>query len=164
MDDRVVEVPVCGESACLVLTASHRGAATRMGAAIAGHLGALGLPARAVAMDTAPPDAVAAAPALVFCTSTFGSGGVPPQAEGLLAAIEAGALALADRPVAVVGLGDSSFRDTYNGGSRRFAAALEAAGARIIAPLLLVDASAPHLRPDVAGWAAGLAQALAARA
>ncbi len=159
-------VPKAGTDAgraILVLAGSHRGAATRTGAMIAARLSDAGLAARALPMDAATPDAVAAAPALVFCTSTFGSGGVPPRAEALLSAIATGALPLAGRPVAVIGLGDSSFRDTYNGGSRRFAAALEAAGAEIIAPLLLFDASTPHRPPDVAGWMAEVQAAFAAR-
>lgn len=147
----------------LVLTGSHRGAASKVGQAIATRLAEVGLPVCTRTMDTVTPAEIAAAPALVLCTSTFGSGGVPPQAVDLLAALEAGEIALANRPVAIAGLGDSSFRDTYNGGCRRFAAALQTAGAELIAPLLLFDASTPHLPPDLAGWVADVRAALAAR-
>lgn len=148
----------------LVLTGSHRGAATRVGQGIAARLAAAGTPARAIAMADADAALIAPAPALVICTATFGSGGVPPGAAGLLEAIRTGTLPLAGKPVGIVGLGDSSFRDTYNGGCRLFAAALGAAGARSIAPLLLFDAAAPHLAPDVAGWTETFLRALAGSA
>ena len=148
----------------LVLVGSHRGGATRVGAAIAAHLGAAGLPARAVAMDAADATQIAAAPALVICTATFGAGGVPPRAVALLAAIASGEVPVAGKPAGIVGLGDSSFRDTYNGGCRRFAEALDQAGAEIIAPLLLFDAAHPGARPDLAGWTDAFRSALLARA
>lgn len=137
----------------VVLVGTHKGGAGRIGEAIADRLVALG-----EAASWRPMDRIAAADlrrftAVVVCTSTFGAGGVPPNATDLLAELRSDAVDLAGILVGVVGRGDSSFGATYNGGCRTFAEVLRARGAVIVGPTLLFDAADPTKDPDPEAWA-----------
>lgn len=154
----------------VVLVGTTRGHTTVVAEEVAARLAESGASVVVTPMDRAEPAAVAAAAALIVCTSTFGSGGVPANAAGFLARLEAGEIACAGRPVAYVGLGDRSFRDTFNGGWRTFERALTALGAVTLGEPLLFDA-AEALPPDaavaqrrarVAAWVDALRPALAA--
>ncbi|MDK9698259.1 MAG: flavodoxin domain-containing protein [Siculibacillus sp.] len=154
-----------------ILVGSTKGRATAVATAVAAELTARGRAAAVVPLDRADAATVAAADALVLCTSTFGSGGVPANAVEFLARLEAGDIPCADVPVGWIGLGDRSFRDTYNGGWRRFERAFRVAGAVGLGEPLLFDA-ADALLPAaddarraarIAEWTGSFDAALAAR-
>lgn len=145
----------------MVLVGTHRGGAGRVGEAIAERLAALGAVAAWVPMDKIEPEDVTAFAAVVVCTSTFGAGGVPPNAVQMLAALRSGAVDARGLPVGIVGLGDRSFGATYNGGCRAFADAFAASGAVIVGPMLLFDAADPATRYDPGDWTEAWWRALA---
>ena len=154
-----------------ILVGSTKGRATAVAAEVAAELTARGRTVDVVPLDRAEAATVAAADALVLCTSTFGSGGVPANAVEFLARLEAGDIPCTGAPVGWIGLGDRSFRDTYNGGWRHLERAFRAAGAIGLGEPLLFDA-ADVLPPDaeearrtarIAEWCEGYDAALAAR-
>ncbi len=133
----------------LVLVGTTKGRATTVAEALRAALVERGLRAETSALDRVEAGAIAAADALVVCTSTFGSGGVPANAVGFLDRLESGDVACAGKPVGFVGLGDRSFRDTYNGGWQTLARAFAGRGAVAVGEPLLFDA-AEALPPDEA--------------
>lgn len=154
----------------LVLVGTTTGRARTVAEVLARRLDGAGAEVAVVPTDRVDVESIVAADAVIVCTSTFGAGGVPLVATDLLAAIAAGALPFADKPVGFVGLGDRSFARTYNGGWRAFEAALLAHGAVRIGEPLLFDA-ADMLSPEeeaarrderVTAWAAAFLAALAA--
>lgn len=154
----------------VVLVGTTKGRAATVAEAVAADLAEVGTTVAVVRMDAADEAVVAGADALVVCTSTFGAGGVPVNAQGFLERLEAGAFPCAGKRVGYVGLGDRSFRDTYNGGWRTFARAFAAQGAVAVGEPLLFDAAdvlppadaARRVAERVAAWAAGFRERLAA--
>lgn len=67
---------------------------------------------------------------VVVCTSTYGEGDVPENARPLYDELCTRRPDLSGVRYAVFGLGDSNYRDTFNGGGRRFDEILAALGAR----------------------------------
>lgn len=86
-------------------------------------------------------------------SSTTGMGDVPPNLELFFADAEAAAPMLAGKKYAVVGLGDSSYGDSYCGAGKQMFALFEALEGKAIAPMLEVDAM-ETLEPetDVVQW------------
>lgn len=125
----------------LVTVGTTSGRALGVAEALARRLARPEVEVAVVPMDRVEPGDWAAAEALIVCTSTFGAGGVPTAAAGLLAAIAAGEFVCAGKPVGFVGLGDRSFPRTYNAGWRAFEAALVARGAVPVGEALLFDAA-----------------------
>lgn len=154
----------------VVLVGTTRGGAAAVATEVAARLAEGGATVRVAPMDSADAAAVEAADALVVCTSTFGVGGVPANAQSFLERLEAGAIPCAGRLVAYVGLGDRSFRETYNGGWKTFAHVFEARGAIGVGEPLLFDAAdapppaeATRRRQErIAAWTASLLTLLAA--
>jgi MioC protein len=124
-----------------ILTASTGGTARAVGALMAERLQTRGFAARCLAMSDATPEVLACGDVLLFCVATFGSGGVPLNAQDFLTGLEEDRAALSALHYGLVGFGDSSFRKTFNGGQARFAAALTARGAKQIGETLLLDAA-----------------------
>ncbi len=137
----------------LVLIGTHKGRAGMIGEAIRDHLRRLGAEAEWRPMDRVDPAELAGLDAVVVCTSTFGAGGVPPNAAGLLGALSDRSVDCSGLSVGLVGLGDSSYGATFNGGHRAFAGAFAARGAAIVGPPLLFDAARPDDQPDPLAWA-----------
>jgi MioC protein len=154
----------------VVLVGSTKGRAEAVAAEVAADLAEAGTTVAVVSMEHADEAVVAGADALVVCTSTFGAGGVPVNAQDFLERLEAGAIRCAGIPVGYIGLGDRSFRDTYNGGWRTMARAFSARGAVAVGEPLLFDAAdalppadAVRLRRErIAAWTATFRILLAA--
>ena len=77
---------------------------------------------------------------LLFISSTTGQGDIPPNLEPFVLELESSFPLLRGKPFSVVGLGDSSYGDTYCGAGRRLFALLEELQGEAKAPLLKVDA------------------------
>lgn len=77
---------------------------------------------------------------LLFISSTTGQGDIPPNLEPFVLELESTFPLLKGKPFTVVGLGDSSYGETYCGAGRRLFALLEELQGEARAPLLKVDA------------------------
>lgn len=90
----------------------------------------------------------------ILCTSTYGQGDVPDNAQGLLDDLEASAPDLSGIAYGIIGLGDSTYSDTFCAGGKRFDERLKALRATPVLPRLDHDAG-DSVMPEDAGvaWA-----------
>ena len=97
-------------------------------------------------------DAKVFAPGGIFlmCTSTYGNGDVPDNAQRLYASLEKDAPNLAQVTYGVIALGDRTYKDTYCHGGIRFDALLKKLGARRAGEILMHDAGSGTLPEEVA--------------
>jgi MioC protein len=86
----------------------------------------------------------------LICTSTYGSGDVPDNAQALFASLEAQRPDLAGMIYGVIALGDRTYGDTFCQGGLRFDKLLSALGAQRAGEVLRHDASAGTMAEDVA--------------
>lgn len=77
---------------------------------------------------------------LLFISSTTGQGDIPPNLEGFILELESRFPLLNGKGFAVVGLGDSSYGDTYCGAGRKIFSLMEELRGEALAPLFKVDA------------------------
>ena len=91
---------------------------------------------------------------ILVCTSTYGQGDVPDNAIDFFDALEAGRPDLSSLRYGLIGLGDSTYADTYNQGCQRFDALFTELGGRRIGETMTHNASSDEL-PEEAGveWA-----------
>jgi MioC protein len=97
----------------------------------------------------------------LICTSTYGQGDVPDNAQELFASLETDRPDLSSVTYGVIALGDLTYRDTFCEGGIRFDALLTELGARRAGEILKHDASSGTLPEEVAAqwivpWAEGL--------
>lgn len=78
----------------------------------------------------------------LICSSTYGTGDVPDNAQALYAALAAEPRFLGHVRYGVISLGDSSYVQTFCGGGKRFDERLSDLGARRIGEVFCHDASA----------------------
>jgi MioC protein len=88
--------------------------------------------------------------AYLICSSTYGSGDVPDNAQGLFASLEARRPDLRGIVYGVIALGDQTYGDTFCQGGLRFDKLLGELGAQRAGDVLLHDASAGTMAEDVA--------------
>lgn len=98
----------------------------------------------------------------LICTSTYGQGDVPDNARDFFAALEAGRPDLSGVSFGLIGLGDSTYRETFCFGGKRFQALLTGLGATLIGQPFYHDAAEGTLPEEeavtwVAAWFSGLA-------
>lgn len=91
---------------------------------------------------------------ILICTSTYGQGDVPDNAQGLFDDLQSTRPDLSGMRYGVIGLGDSTYADTYNDGGRLFDELLAGLGATRVGDRLEHNASGDDL-PEEAGavWA-----------
>ena len=104
---------------------------------------------------------------LLVCTATYGQGEVPDNALALFEDLEAKRPDLGGLRFGVIGLGDSTYQDTYNFGGKRFDALLAALGATRVGERMQHNASSDELPEEAAvawaeAWLAELARGRAA--
>jgi MioC protein len=106
-------------------------------------------------------DATALAPGATYliCTSTYGQGDVPDNAQAFFTSLETERPNLAGIGFGLFGLGDRTYRETFCFGPKRFQALLTGLGARLIGEPVYHDASAGTMAEEVAvewvdGWLA----------
>lgn len=91
----------------------------------------------------------------LICTSTFGSGDVPDNAQALYAAFDSAPRYLGGVRYGVIALGDSAYGDTFAMGGQRFDDKLADLGATRLGEVLRLDASeVPDPEDVAAAWAA----------
>ena len=111
--------------------------------------------ARGIAVAVVPMDGLDAAVfveggAFLVCSSTYGQGDVPDNAQALFADLEHARPDLARVRYGVIGLGDRTYAQTFCFGPKRFDALLQSLGARRIGEPMLHDASAGTIPEEVA--------------
>jgi MioC protein len=106
--------------------------------------------AKIVLMDGRDASVFASSGPYLICTSTYGSGDVPDNAQGLFANLEAQRPDLTGIVYGLIALGDRTYGDTFCQGGIRFDKLLGELGARRAGEVLLHDASAGTMAEDVA--------------
>jgi MioC protein len=102
--------------------------------------------------------------AFLICTSTYGQGDVPDNAQEFFSSLETERPNLASVTYGLIALGDTTYKDTYCHGGIRFDELLTQLGARRAGEVLFHDASSGTLPEEVAAqwvvpWAEQLASA-----
>lgn len=86
----------------------------------------------------------------LICTSTYGQGDVPDNAQALFNSLESERPDLSSVIYGVIALGDRTYKDTYCQGGLRFDKLLTELGARRAGDILMHDASSGTLPEEVA--------------
>lgn len=81
------------------------------------------------------------APVYLICTSTYGQGDVPDNAQDFFEALKAQRPDLSAIRYGVIGLGDSTYQQTFNFGGKRFDDLLQELGADRIGDRFIHDAA-----------------------
>lgn len=90
----------------------------------------------------------------LICTSTYGNGDVPDNAQALFSSLETERPNLASVTYGVIALGDTTYKDTFCQGGIRFDKLLTELGARRAGEMLMHDASSGTLPEELAAqWA-----------
>ena len=89
----------------------------------------------------------------LICTSTYGAGDVPDNAQGLFNSLETERPNLSNVTYGVVALGDTTYKDTFCQGGIRFDKILTELGAKRAGEILMHDASSGTLPEELgAQW------------
>ncbi|WP_341703744.1 flavodoxin domain-containing protein [Ferrovibrio sp.] len=105
-------------------------------------------------MDNLKADVFDRPGAFLICTSTYGQGDVPDNARDFLADLEAVKPDLTGKLVGIIGLGDSTYQDTFNHGGEQFEKGLQALNATIVGDRMQHNASSGSLpEEDGVAWA-----------
>ena len=86
----------------------------------------------------------------LICTSTYGQGDVPDNAQALFCSLEGEKPNLTGVTYGVIALGDRTYKDTYCHGGMRFDKLLAELGAKRAGEILMHDASSGTLPEEVA--------------
>jgi MioC protein len=86
----------------------------------------------------------------LICTSTYGNGDVPDNAQNLFNSLETEKPDLSNVTYGLIALGDTTYKDTYCQGGKRFDQLLTALGARRAGEMLMHDASSGTLPEELA--------------
>ncbi len=86
----------------------------------------------------------------LVCTSTYGNGDVPDNAQALFASLDSERPNLSGVTYGVIALGDRTYKDTFCQGGLRFDALLTELGARRAGEILKHDASSGTMPEEVA--------------
>ena len=112
-------------------------------------------------MDDLAPDVFAGDATFLICTSTYGNGDVPDNAQALYGALETERPDLSSVRYGLISLGDRTYKATFCQGGLRFDALLGELGAKRVGDALLHDAGSGTLPEDVAAeWSVTWAQAI----
>jgi len=101
-------------------------------------------------MDDLDASVFAAGGTFLVCTSTYGQGDVPDNAQGLFASLETDRPNLSSVTYGLIALGDLTYRDTFCEGGTRFDNLLTELGAHRVGEVLKHDASSGTLPEEVA--------------
>ncbi|MEL3892621.1 flavodoxin domain-containing protein [Ferrovibrio sp. MS7] len=105
-------------------------------------------------MDNLKADVFARPGTFLICTSTYGQGDVPDNARDFYADLEKVRPDLAGKLVGVIGLGDTTYGDTFNNGGAQFEQILRDLGATLVGERMQHNASGTTLpEEDGVAWA-----------
>jgi MioC protein len=86
----------------------------------------------------------------LICTSTYGAGDVPDNAQRLFTSLEIERPKLDNVTYGIIALGDTTYKDTFCQGGKRFDQLLTELGARRAGEILMHDASSGTLPEELA--------------
>lgn len=86
----------------------------------------------------------------LICTSTYGAGDVPDNAQRLFASLETERPKLDNVTYGIIALGDTTYKDTFCQGGKRFDQLLTELGAKRAGEMLMHDASSGTLPEELA--------------
>ena len=101
-------------------------------------------------MDDLDASVFAGGDTFLICTSTYGQGDVPDNAQALYASLETERPDLSAVTYGVIALGDLTYKDTFCEGGTRFDSLLTELGARRVGEILKHDASSGTLPEEIA--------------
>jgi MioC protein len=101
-------------------------------------------------MDGLKPDVLFMSDLVLICTSTYGQGDVPDNALELYEALSKQRPDLSNLRFGVIGLGDSTYADTYNQGGARFDLLFRELGGQRIGEVMRHNASSDELPEEAA--------------
>lgn len=133
-----------------ILVGTMTGTAEMVAQEVQTALEAAGHGARIEMMDNLTADVFQKGHLFLICTSTYGSGDVPDNAQALYASLENQRPDLAGIIYGVIALGDRTYKDTFCHGGLRFDKLLTELGARRAGEILKHDASSGTLPEEVA--------------
>ncbi len=133
-----------------ILVGTMTGTADLVAEEVKDALAKRGIAAEVTPMDGLDAGIFAGESAFLICTSTYGQGDVPDNAQALFSDIEQAKPDLSHVTYGVIALGDRTYAQTFCYGGKRFDALLQSLGARRIGDVLLHDASAGTIPEEVA--------------
>lgn len=86
----------------------------------------------------------------LICTSTYGNGDVPDNAQNLFSSLETEKPNLANVTYGIIALGDTTYKGTFCQGGKRFDQLLTELGAKRAGEMLMHDASSGTLPEELA--------------
>jgi MioC protein len=142
-----------------ILVATMTGTAELVAEALRDRIAASGGKAEIVLMDGLDPSVFVSGQRYLICSSTYGQGDVPDNAQALFEKLESARPDLRGVEFGLVALGDMTYAQTFCFGGKRFGRLLEDLGATLLGDPMFHDASAGTLPEDVAvdwldGWIA----------
>jgi MioC protein len=147
-----------------ILVGTMTGTAELVASEVQAALEAVGLDATVTLMDDLAPSIFEEDAVHLICTSTYGNGDVPDNAQALFAALETERPDLSHARYGLISLGDRTYKATFCQGGLRFDALLTELGAKRHGDPLLHDAASGTLPEDVAAeWSVGWANDLFSR-
>ncbi|HEX6957403.1 MAG TPA: flavodoxin domain-containing protein [Ferrovibrio sp.] len=113
-------------------------------------------------MDNLQTDVFNRPGAFLICTSTYGQGDVPDNARDFLADLQSRKPDLSGKLCGVIGLGDSTYQDTFNHGGQQFEEILRELNATVVGERMRHNASGGTLpEEDGVAWALEWAEQVA---
>jgi MioC protein len=101
-------------------------------------------------MDNLDADVFQGGGTFLICTSTYGNGDVPDNAQNLFNSMETEKPDLGNVTYGIIALGDTTYKDTFCQGGKRFDQLLTELGARRAGEMLMHDASSGTLPEELA--------------
>lgn len=138
------------EQRLTILVGTMTGTAQLVADEVADALKAQGVSVEVKPMDGLDAGIFAAGGAFLICSSTYGQGDVPDNAQKLFADLEQKKPDLSRIVYGVIALGDRTYAQTFCFGGKRFDALLQSLGARRVGEAMLHDASAGTIPEEVA--------------
>jgi MioC protein len=133
-----------------ILVGTMTGTAEMVAQEVQQTLEAAGHHASVEMMDNLDATVFAQGGTFLICSSTYGNGDVPDNAQALYASLESEKPTLANVTYGVIALGDRTYKDTFCHGGVRFDRLLTDLGARRAGDILKHDASSGTLPEEVA--------------
>jgi MioC protein len=133
-----------------ILVGTMTGTAELVAGEVQTALEGIGLDAKVTLMDDLVPESLTDDVVYLICTSTYGNGDVPDNAQAFFNALETGRPDLAKIRYGLISLGDRTYKATFAQGGLKFDALLTSLGAIRLGEPLLHDAASGSLPEDVA--------------
>jgi MioC protein len=145
-----------------ILVGTMTGTADMVAQEVKQALEGAGRPSDIHMMDDLDASVFAKAGVFLICTSTYGAGDVPDNAQRLFNSLETERPDLSGVTYGIIALGDTTYKDTFCQGGKRFDQLLTELGAKRAGEMLMHDASSGTLPEELAAqWAVPWAQELA---